>query len=111
MLLDYLQLHPTSDRKFRLYACASFRRRWPLLKDEQIVLRALSSLEQFADGQMSKEEAYRAACEAGKLEPERGVLESWAGDHLRDIAWQNAWVAAWEAHLHSNAQLVKEDGS
>jgi hypothetical protein len=64
-MLEFLK-GKASDRKLRLFACACYRRIWPLLSDHRSQL-AVEFGEQCADGKVTDEEqfaAYELACDA-----------------------------------------------
>jgi hypothetical protein len=108
LMLDFLQLSPTSDRKLRLFACACFRRNYPELT-QQRVQNALHLIELYAEGFRSRKHAYDAAEAAGEFGRDLPEPGQWQTRCLRDIAWQAGWVAAWEAM--SRAELFTFDDS
>jgi hypothetical protein len=96
-LLDYL-VGRTTNRKFRLFACACCRRIWPLL-DEERCRTAVSVAEQFADELASDSEVEAARKQAtslvteNALSPQSSATASWAYGAARGVLFESPFWA------------------
>lgn len=105
-MLTYLRGR-ASNRKLRLYACASCRRVWPLLQDERS-RKVVEVAEQYADGltsypelkgaQEQAREAWHALARVhrGAAWGTPGMWTMRAAAQAAAAAGREAWRAAWE---------------
>lgn len=108
MMVDFLR-GKTSDRKFRLLACANCRLLWRWISDKRSQ-EAVIVAERLADGLASEEErsiAHAASFNAATLDeyedPEDEIvyLQSMSAAYAHNAVWDEAFVAA-----HANAPSV-----
>jgi hypothetical protein len=89
-----------SPRKRRLFACASVRRIWPLLGDDQL-RKAVKVAERFADGKVSARVLRKARRLAIRLRKKREAAE------LRESTWM---ARAARAAAQAVQAILPEDG-
>lgn len=99
-MIEYLH-GKASERKLRLFACATFRHLAPWLKDEG--LATVEKGERFADGQLRREEARRArnALQLGAQQSVSFVLSDSIALGMRSLMSHEFWIHRGNWKLHT----------
>jgi len=87
-----------SERKLRLFACASYRRIWDLLSSDARAWRAIEATERYSDGEKSEETTAAAGT---------GFFMHPPGAPLRSLVWGR--LTSWDVDLIRDAKMRMAD--